>query len=136
QWNFKRFGKSGAQVCELFPRIGSIADDITIIRSMRTEPINHELAHTFMNTGTTISGRPSMGSWITYGLGSDAADLPGFVVLTSNGRGGQNQPIAAREGSACCLPSRFQGVQLRGKGDPVLYLTNPPGISRDMQHDV
>src|SRR4051812_28351664 len=103
---------------------------------MKTEAINHDPAHTFMNTGTTIAGRPSMGAWVTYGLGSDADDLPGFVVLTSNGKGGQNQPIAARQWSAGFLPSRFQGVYLRGKGDPVLYLNNPPGVTRDQQHDV
>ena len=94
---------------------------------MTTEAINHDPAHMFMNTGTMIAGRPSMGAWVTYGLGSEAEDLPGFVVLTSNGKGGQNQPIAARQWSAGFLPSRFQGVQLRGKGDPVLYLTNPGG---------
>jgi hypothetical protein len=77
-----------------------------------------------------------MGSWVTYGLGSESENLPGFVVLTSLGKGGQNQPIAARQWSAGFLPSRFQGVQLRGKGDPVLYLSNPPGVSRDQQQDV
>jgi hypothetical protein len=103
---------------------------------MTTEAINHDPAHCFMNTGAMISGRPSMGSWVTYGLGSEAESLPGFVVLTSKGKGGQNQPIAARQWSAGLLPSRFQGVYLRGKGDPVLYLTNPAGVSRDTQHDV
>ncbi len=136
QFNFQKFGNGGAEICELFPETGAVADDLTIIRSMTTEAINHDPAHCFMNTGTMISGRPSMGSWITYGLGSAAEDLPGFVVLTSSGRGGQNQPIAARQWSAGFLPSRFQGVQLRGKGDPVLYLSNPPGITRGVQHDV
>ena len=136
QYNFQRFGKNGALICELFPQIGSIVDDICIIRSMTTDAINHDPAHTFMNTGTTISGRPSMGSWITYGLGSDADNLPGFVVLTSDGRGGQNQPIAARMWSSGFLPSRFQGVQFRSKGDTVLYLSNPQGVTRDQQHDV
>jgi hypothetical protein len=88
----------------------------------------------FMNTGSQIAGRPSMGAWVTYGLGSEAEELPGFVVLTSLGKGGQNQPIAARQWSSGFLPSKFQGVQLRAKGDPVLYLTNPPGISKDRQH--
>ena len=136
QFNFKKFGQCGTEICELFPEIGSVADDICVIRSMTTDAINHDPAHCFMNTGTTISGRPSMGSWVTYGLGSEAEDLPGFVVLTSKGKGGQNQPIAARQWSAGLLPSRFQGVYLRGKGDPVLYLTNPAGVSRDTQHDV
>ena len=103
---------------------------------MTTEAINHDPAHMFMNTGNQIAGRPSAGAWVTYGLGSDATDLPGFVVLTSLGRGGQNQPIAARQWSAGFLPSRFQGVHLRGKGDPVLYLGNPPGVSREQQRDV
>jgi hypothetical protein len=136
QYAFKKFANCGAEICELFPRIGSVADDICIIRSMRTEAINHDPAHTFMNTGTTISGRPSMGSWVTYGLGSDCDNLPGFVVLTSQGRGGQNQPIANRQWSAGFLPSRFQGVQFRGQGDPVLYLSRPAGVSPGMQRDV
>src|SRR5437762_8578622 len=83
QHPFSKFGRSGQEICSLFPYFGSVADEICIIRSMVTEAINHDPAHTFMNTGTTISGRPSMGSWVTYGLGSDAEDLPGFVVLTS-----------------------------------------------------
>ncbi|MEO8352917.1 MAG: DUF1501 domain-containing protein, partial [Chthoniobacteraceae bacterium] len=135
-FDFKKFGRNGAEICGLFPEIGAIADDITIVRSMTTEAINHDPAHCFMNTGTTIAGRPSMGAWVTYGLGSEAENLPGFVVLTSNGQGGQNQPIAARQWSSGFLPSRFQGVQLRGKGDPVLYLSNPTGISREVQRDV
>src|SRR5262249_18860252 len=97
---------------------------------------NHDPAHTFMNTGTTISGRPSMGSWVLYGLGSECDNLPGFVVLTSNGRGGQNQPIASRQWHSGFLPSRFQGVHLRGKGDPVLYLSSAAGVTRDRQRDV
>ena len=136
QTQFKKFGKSGTEICELFPQIGSVVDDICIVRSMTTEAINHDPAHMFMNTGSQIAGRPSMGSWITYGLGSEADDLPGFVVLTSLGKGGQNQPIAARQWSSGFLPSRFQGVHLRGKGDPVLYLSNPPGVSREQQQDV
>lgn len=136
QFDFKKFGQNGTELCELFPQLGSVADDICVIRSMTTEAINHDPAHCFMNTGTVIAGRPSMGAWVTYGLGSAAEDLPGFVVLTSNGKGGQNQPIAARQWSAGFLPSRFQGVQLRGKGDPVLYLTNPAGVTRERQQDV
>jgi hypothetical protein len=136
QYDFQKFGKCGAEICQLFPRIGSIADDICIIRSTTTEAINHDPAHCFMNTGATVPGRPAMGSWLTYGLGSDSNNLPGFVVLTSSGRGGQNQPIAARQWHSGFLPSRFQGVHLRGKGDPVLYLSNPPGVTRDQQSDV
>jgi hypothetical protein len=125
QWGFKKFGKNGQEISELFPRIGEVADDICIIRSMTTEAINHDPAHTFMNTGTTISGRPSMGSWCHLWPGQRCDNLPGFVVLTSQGRGGQNQPISARQWSSGFLPSRFQGVQFRGQGDPVLYLTRP-----------
>src|SRR5438093_773343 len=135
QLKFKNFGKSGAEICELFEHIGSTIDDICIVRSMTTDAINHDPAHMFMNTGTQIAGRPSMGAWVVYGLGSEAEDLPGFVVLTSLGKGGQNQPIAARQWAAGLLPSRFQGVHLRGKGDPVLYLGTPPGISREAQQD-
>ncbi len=136
QLNFKKFGKSGIELCEKFPHIGSVADEICWIRSMTSEAINHDPAHMFMNTGSQIAGRPSMGSWIVYGLGSDAENLPGFVVLTSLGQGGQNQPIAARQWAAGLLPSRFQGVHLRGKGDPVLYLSNPPGVTRERQQSV
>ncbi|MEI6343238.1 MAG: DUF1501 domain-containing protein [Verrucomicrobiota bacterium] len=132
QLPFKAF-KNGIEICSLFPHIGSVLDRICLVRSMTSEAINHDPAHMFMNTGSQIAGRPSMGSWITYGLGAEAQDLPGFVVLTSLGRGGQNQPIAARQWAAGFLPSRFQGVHLRGKGDPVLYLGNPPGVSRERQ---
>ena len=133
QHPFSKFGKNNIEICSLFPQIGSVIDDICFIRSMSTEAINHDPAHMFINTGSQIAGRPSMGSWITYGLGSEAESLPGFVVLTSLGRGGQNQPIAARQWSSGFLPSRFQGVQLRGKGDPVMYLSNPAGVTRDQQ---
>jgi hypothetical protein len=136
QHGFKPFGKSGTEICELFPHLGSVIDDICLIRSMTTEAINHDPAHMFINTGSQIAGRPSMGSWITYGLGSEADDLPGFVVMVSLGKGGQNQPIAARQWASGFLPSRFQGVNFRGKGDAVLYLSSPPGINRDRQHDM
>ena len=136
QTGFKRYGRCGAEITELFPHVGGIADEICIIRSMTTDAINHDPAHTFMNTGSQIVGRPSMGSWITYGLGSEAEDLPGFVVLVSHGHGRSPQPIAARQWSSGFLPSRFQGVQLRSRGDPVLYLTNPPGVSRQQEGDV
>ena len=136
QHPFKAFGKNGTEICELFPNIGSVIDEICLIRSMHTDAINHDPAHMFMNTGSQIAGRPSMGSWITYGLGCESQDLPGFVVLTSLGKGGQNQPIAARQWASGYLPSKFQGVQLRAKGDPVLYLTTPNGVSAAQQKDV
>jgi hypothetical protein len=136
QHPFTRYGQSGQEMSTLLPHIGEIADDICVVRSMQTEQINHDPAHTFMNTGTQISGRPSAGSWLWYGIGADATDLPGFVVLMSQGRGGQMQPIAARQWHSGFLPSRFQGVQFRSKGDAVLYLRDPLGISRAQQRDV
>ena len=135
QHDFKKFGKSGQHICNLFPHIGSVADDIAIIRSLTTDAINHDPAHTLMNTGTTISGRPSMGSWMLYGLGAETENLPGYCVLISRG-GGQDQPVAARQWHAGFLPSRFQGVQLRSKGDPVLYVKRPGGVDADRQRDV
>ncbi len=136
QLKFRRFGQIGIELCELFPQIGSVADEICWVRSMTSEAINHDPAHMFMNTGSQIAGRPSMGAWVTYGLGSDAENLPGFVVLTSLGRGGQNQPIAARQWAAGLLPTRFQGVHLRGQGEPVMYLSTPKGVTSAQQHDV
>lgn len=133
QHGFKRFGKSGLEICELFPHIGGLADDVCIVRSMWTEQINHDPAHTVMNTGNIAAGRPSVGSWVFYGLGSEADDLPGFVVLVSSGKGGQMQPIAARQWSAGILPSRFQGVKFNSIGDPVLYINNPEGFSSNLQ---
>ncbi|HAL03891.1 MAG TPA: sulfatase [Verrucomicrobiales bacterium] len=135
QHEFKRWGQSGQEFTHIFPHLGKIADEIAIIRSMQTEQINHDPAHTFMNTGSIIAGRPSMGSWINYGLGSENNDLPGFVVLTSVG-GGQSQPIAARQWHSGFLPSRFQGVRFRSQGDPVLYVNNPAGVNREQQGDI
>ncbi|HEV2472051.1 MAG TPA: DUF1501 domain-containing protein, partial [Chthonomonadales bacterium] len=136
QYPFQRVGKSGLEISTLFPLLGSVADELCIIRSMHTEQINHDPAHTFMNTGSGIPGRPSMGSWVLYGLGSESDNLPGYVVLTSLGKGGQMQPIAARQWSAGFLPSRFQGVQFHSSGDPVLYLSNPDGVTRKDQRQV
>ena len=135
QHPFKKYGKSGLEISTALPHVGSVADELCIIRSVKTEAINHDPAHTFMNTGTTISGRPSMGSWLTYGLGAETDQLPGFVVLTSVG-GGQNQPIASRQWHSGFLPSRFQGVPFHSKGDPVLYVKNPPGVTNERQRDI
>ena len=129
---FKRWGTSGQHFTSLLPHIGGIADDICIIRSLQTEQINHDTAHTFMNTGNRLPGRPSMGSWINYGLGSESEDLPGFVVLTSEG-GAQSQPIAARQWHSGFLPGRYQGVKLNSSGDPVNYVRNPKGVTRENQ---
>lgn len=135
QFKFNHFGKSGQEICELFPEIGGVADDICIVRSMWGEQINHDPAHVLMNTGSILAGRPSMGSWLLYGLGAETEDLPGFVVLMSSGRGGQNQPVAARQWSAGFLPGKFQGVKLNSTGDPVLYIKNPQGLCQDTQQD-
>jgi hypothetical protein len=136
QHPFKKFGHSGQEISTLFPHLGAHADKLCIVRSLKTEAINHDPAHTFMNTGTTISGRPSMGSWLWYGLGSDCDNLPGFVVLTSTGRSGQSQPIAARQWHSGFLPGSFQGVEFRSRGEAVLYVRNPGGVTPGRQHDV
>jgi hypothetical protein len=133
QHKFKKFGKSGLEMCELFPELGSVADELCIVRSMTTEQINHDPAHAVMNCGMIIAGRPSMGSWVLYGLGSEAEDLPGYIVLISSGKGGQMQPIASRQWASGFLPSKFQGVKFNAFGDPVLYIKNPPGIDTGLQ---
>jgi hypothetical protein len=129
-YEFKKWGKSGADISELLPHLGEIADDIAIVRSVHTTQFNHAPAQIFMNTGFQIIGRPSMGSWLTYGLGSECRDLPGFVVLLS----GESDPDG---GKACWgsgfLPTVYQGVQFRSQGDPVLFLTNPAGVSPEVR---
>ncbi len=132
---FKKWGKSGQEISEYFPEIGSIADDICIVRSMHTEQINHDPAHAFMNNGSIIKGRPSMGSWLLYGLGAETENLPGFVVLTSVGRTGA-QPVSARQWSSGFLPSKFQGIQFQSKGDPVHYVGLPEGVCQSTQRQV
>ncbi len=129
---FQKYGENGQEISDFLPWHAKMADDICIIRSMVTEQINHDPAHTFMNTGTAISGRPSMGSWINYGLGSESDNLPGFVVLTSIG-GRNPQPIASRQWSAGFLPSRYQGVEFNSSGDPVHYVRNPDGVDLSQQ---
>lgn len=135
QMKFRSCGKSGQTMSELFPHMARIADEICILRGMKTEAINHDPAHTFMNTGSLLSGRPSMGSWINYGLGSEANNLPGFVVMTSFA-GRSPQPIATRQWSSGFLPGHLQGVFLHSKGDPVHYLRNPDGVDRGQQRDI
>jgi hypothetical protein len=129
---FARYGDQGTWLSDFLPHHRKIVDKICVIRSMVTEQINHDPAHTFMNTGTSLSGRPSMGSWINYGLGSESDNLPGFVVMTSVG-GRNPQPIAARQWSAGMLPSRYQGVEFNSSGQPVSYVGNPPGVSDGLQ---
>jgi len=129
-YQFRKWGRSGAEISELLPHLGEIADDIAMVRSVSTTQFNHAPAQIFMNTGHQIAGRPSLGSWLTYGIGSEAANLPGFVVLLS----GENQPDG---GTACWgsgfLPTVYQGVQFRSQGDPVLFLTNPEGVSPEVR---
>jgi hypothetical protein len=129
QFKFAQHGESGAWISELLPHTAKIADKLCIVRSMHTEAINHDPAITFFLTGSQIAGRPSMGAWLSYGLGSMNRDLPSFVVLVTKGKGGQ--PLYARLWGAGFLPSRYQGVQLRAGADPVLYLQDAPGIDRE-----
>jgi hypothetical protein len=136
QHEFKKYGKSGQEFSSIFPHLGTVADEMCIVRSLRTEAINHDPAHTFMNTGTLISGRPSMGSWLWYGLGNESENLPGFVVLTSLGKAGQSQPISSRQWHSGFLPSNYQGVLFRSKGDPVLYVGSPSGVTTGRQRDI
>ena len=126
-FDFKQYGQSGAWVSELLPNTAGIVDDVTFIRTLYTEAINHDPAITLMQTGTQIAGRPSFGSWLSYGLGSLNDDLPTFIAMTS-GEGGQ--PLYDRLWGAGFLPSHHQGVKLRRTGDPVLFLSNPPGVTR------
>ncbi|WP_437231219.1 DUF1501 domain-containing protein [Planctomicrobium sp. SH661] len=130
---FKKYGESGQEISDYLPWHGKMADDICIIRSMVTEQINHDPAHTFMNTGTAISGRPSMGAWVNYGLGRLSDDLPGFVVLVSTGGRSPCQPIASRQWSSGFLPSEYQGVEFNAFGDPVHYVRTPQGVSAARQ---
>ena len=129
---FTPSGKSGTLISDFLPWHQKMADDICVIKSMVTEQINHDPAHTFMNTGTAISGRPSMGSWVNYGLGSECQDLPGFVVMTSVG-GRNPQPIASRQWGSGFLPGRCQGVEFNSTGAPVHYLEPPPGVPMTQQ---
>ncbi len=123
---FARHGKSGAELSNLLPHLATVVDEIAILRSMHTTQFNHAPGQIFLNTGHQLPGRPSLGSWLTYGIGSESRDLPGFVVLLS----GTNQP----DGGKSCwgsgfLPTVYQGVEFRSQSDPVLFLSNPPGVS-------
>jgi hypothetical protein len=130
---FHKFGNSGQEISDLFPYIATCADDIAIVRSMVTEQINHDPAQAFMNSGSILKGRPSMGSWLLYGLGCETDSLPGFIVFVSQGQGGGAQPVSARQWGAGFLPSRFQGIQFQSRGDAVHYVGNPEGVCQSQQ---
>jgi hypothetical protein len=136
-FHFSRHGKGGAWISELLPHTAKLADELCFIKSMHTEAINHDPAITFMQTGSQLAGRPCLGSWAAYGLGSENANLPEFVVLISRGTGRpEDQPLYDRLWSAGFLPSRYQGVKFRSGADPVLYLSNPPGVSGAARRDL
>lgn len=126
-FKFRSCGQSGMRISNALPKIGNIADDICLIRSMHTDAINHDPAITFFQTGSQMVGRPSIGSWLSYGLGSENADLPAFVAMSS-GNGGQ--PLYDRLWGSGFIPGKHQGVKFRSNGDPVLDLTDPPGVDR------
>ncbi len=131
KFTFAQHGQSGAWVSELMPHTAKIADQLTFIKSMNTEAINHDPAVTFLQTGSQIAGRPSIGAWLSYGIGSETEDLPSFVVMISPGAGGGGQPLYDRLWGSGFLPSRYQGVKFRSVGDPVLFLSNPKGFTSD-----
>ena len=132
KFKFARHGESGAELSELIPHTAAIADDIAIVKSLVTDAFNHAPAQVMMSTGTQQFGRPSMGAWTLYGLGSESRDLPGFVVFSS----GQKGPSGGNSNwGSGFLPSMYQGVQFRTSGDPVLYLSNPAGVDRRLQRD-
>ncbi|MEI6715896.1 MAG: DUF1501 domain-containing protein [Verrucomicrobiota bacterium] len=135
-FKFAQHGQSGMWMGETLPHMAKIADELCMIRSMHTEAINHDPAITFFQTGSQLAGRPSIGSWVGYGLGSENKDLPAYVVLTSFGTGRKSdQPLYDRLWSAGFLPSKHQGVKFRNSGDPVLYLSNPPGMDTATRRD-
>jgi len=132
---FQKHGAAGIEIADIFPHLAKVADELCVIRSMQTEQINHDTAHAFMNSGSIIKGRPSMGSWLLYGLGAETDSLPGFVVMTSAGRTGQ-QPVSARQWSSGFLPSKYQGIQFQSRGDAVHYLGSPDGVCQSLQRQV
>lgn len=134
-FKFKQHGQSGAWVSDLFPHLSKIVDDISFIKSMTSTHVNHDPAITFCNSGHAFPGRPCLGSWVNYGLGSTNQNLPGFTVLSSQGNYHQAQPLNSRLWSAGFLPSRYQGVKLRAAANPVLHLHHPAGLNRNEESD-
>jgi hypothetical protein len=133
---FRKHGECGASIGEWLPHIGSIADDLCLIRSLHTDYINHAPAMTFLLTGHQLAGRPSMGAWASYGLGSPNRDLPDYIVLVSRMLRGSDQPLYDHYWGSGFLPSRYQGVRLRNSKDPVLYLNDPEGLPRELRQDM
>jgi hypothetical protein len=131
KFQFAQRGQSGAWISELLPHTAAIADRLTFIKSVNTEEINHDPAVTMAQTGFRLGGRPSMGAWISYGIGSETENLPAFVVMISSGGNGGGQPLYDRLWGSAFLPSRYQGVKFRSVGDPVLYLSDPQGFKAD-----
>jgi hypothetical protein len=131
-FKFAQHGKSGTWVSELLPHTANVVDEIAVVKSLNTEAINHDPATTYIQTGAQQPGRPSLGAWLSYGLGSEGQDLPAFVVMISQGSGNKtDQPIFSRLWGSGFLPSKHQGVRFRSGDDPVLYLSNPPGLDRE-----
>jgi hypothetical protein len=136
-FKFAQHGKSGAWLSELLPHLAKSVDEMCIVKSLHTEAINHDPAITFITTGAQLAGRPSIGSWMSYGLGSENRDLPAFVVMISRGTGRpSDQPLYDRLWGSGFLPSRHQGVKFRSVGDPVLYLSNPPGLDEKVRREM
>ncbi len=136
-YKFNRHGNSGAEISEMLPHLATVADDLCIVRSMQTDAINHDPAITFFQTGFQQAGRPSMGAWVSYGLGSDNNELPNYVVMVSEGSGKRDsQSLYGRLWGNGFLPSAHQGVKFRGQGDPVLYLSNPKGIDQKQRREI
>jgi hypothetical protein len=136
-FSFKQYGQSGAWVSELLPHTAKIVDELTIVKTINTDAINHDPAITFIQTGSQQPGRPSMGSWVSYGLGSENDNLPAFVVMISQANGiNTDQPLFSRLWSSGFLASKYQGVRFRAGGDPVLYLDDAPGIARDTRRQM
>jgi hypothetical protein len=136
-FKFKQHGQSGAWLSELLPHTATVADDLTFIKSMYTEAINHDPAVTYIQTGNQIPGRPSMGSWLSYGLGTECDNLPAFIVMTPRWSAKRDaQALFSRLWGSGFLPSKHSGVALRGNGDPVLYLSDPPGVTGKMRRDM
>ncbi|MCC9609630.1 DUF1501 domain-containing protein [Blastopirellula sp. JC732] len=134
KFKFTQHGQSGAWISELLPHTAKMADDIAILRSLHTEAINHDPAITYICTGNQLPGRPSLGSWLSYGLGSENKDLPSFVVMTPSWSGRRDaQALYNRLWGSGFLPSKYQGVALRSQGDPILFLSNPDGVSGDIR---